>query len=211
MALALDLALRRAGSSLDALLKALYRRYAGEGLPEDGVERAAAELLCADAARRFFDRFVRGTEALDLDLDAVGVRLCRRASVGLDDKGGTPPKPDEGRGTPGYLGAEIPVGARLVVKEVREGSPAHRAGLYAEDEIVAESGFRVDRAALWDRLSERGPQGRLRLTVFRRDELVEVEVPLAAPPEDAVWLEVVPSPTPAQRAAFEAWCGARWP
>ena len=60
---------------------------------------------------------------------------------------------------------------------------------------MAEGGFRLDRAALWDRLGERGPAGRLRLTVFRRDELVEVEVPLAEAPEDAVWLEPVAAPT----------------
>jgi predicted metalloprotease with PDZ domain len=94
---------------------------------------------------------------------------------------------------------------------VAEESPAHRAGLYAGDEIVAEDGFRVDRAALWDRLCERGPGGKVRLTVFRRDELVEVEVALGPPPEDTIWLEPVADPTAAQRAAFEAWSGAPLP
>ncbi len=97
------------------------------------------------------------------------------------------------------------------MKSVREGSPAHAAGLYAEDEIVAEDGFRVDRAALWDRLCERGPGGRLKLTVFRRDELVEVAVTLGPPAEDTVWLEPAPDATAEQRAAFEAWSGGRWP
>ena len=73
------------------------------------------------------------------------------------------------------------------------------------------NGFRVDRAALWDRLCERGPGGKLRLTVFRRDELVEIAVVLGPPREDAVWLEPVAEATPAQRAAFEAWSAGRWP
>jgi predicted metalloprotease with PDZ domain len=94
---------------------------------------------------------------------------------------------------------------------VREGGPAWRAGLYAGDEIVAESGFRVERASLWDRLRERGPGGTLRLAVFRADELVQVEVPLGEAPEDALWLEPAAEPTPAQQAAFEAWCGAPFP
>ncbi|HET7826641.1 MAG TPA: M61 family peptidase, partial [Anaeromyxobacter sp.] len=80
VAFALDLALRRAGRSLDELLRALYARHAEGGVPEDGVEVVAAELLGADAARRFFDRFVRGTEPLELDLDVVGLRLRRRAA-----------------------------------------------------------------------------------------------------------------------------------
>ncbi len=97
------------------------------------------------------------------------------------------------------------------MKSVREGSPAHAAGLYAGDEIVAEDGFRVDRAALWDRLCELGPGGALRLTVFRRDELVEVQVRLGTPPEDALWLAPVPAPTATQRGAWEAWAGSPHP
>ena len=211
VAFALDLALRRAGRSLDELLRALYARHQAGGVPEDGVERAAAELLGAEAARRFFDRFVRGTERLELDLDVVGLRLRSRAAQGLDDKGGSAGKAEEGAPRPGWLGAELAASGKLSIASVREGSPAHRAGLYAGDELVAEDGFRLERTALWDRLCERGPGGTLRLTVFRRDELVPVEVVLGDPPEDTVWLEPVAEPTGAQRAAFEAWSAGRWP
>lgn len=212
VALALDLALRRAGRSLDQLLLALYERHQAGGVPEDGVERLAAELLGADAARRFFDRFVRGTAPLELDTEVVGVRLARRPAQGFDDKGGTAGKRDDEGPKAGYLGVELaPPGPKLVVQSVREGSPAHRAGLYAEDEIVAEDGFRVDRGALWDRLRERGPGGELRLTVFRRDELLDVVLALGDPPEDTVWLEADASATDDARAAFEAWCGGKFP
>jgi predicted metalloprotease with PDZ domain len=210
VAFALDLALRRAGRSLDELLRTLYARFEQGGVPEDGVERVAAELLPPGEATRFFDRFVRGTEPLELDLGAVGLRLGRRAAQGLDDKGGSAGKKEEGP-RPGWLGAELAGGPKLAIGSVREGSPAHRAGLYAGDELVAEDGFRIERAALWDRLCERGPGGTLRLTVFRRDELVPVEVVLGEPPEDTIWLEPVAEPTPAQRAAFEAWSAGRWP
>ena len=209
VAFALDLELRRAGHSLDDLLRLLYARHAEAGLPEDGVERAVAELLGAPRARAFFDFHVRGTEPLEPSLDTIGLALRRRAAVGFDDKGGAPAPPADGdAGTAaGWLGATLAPGPRLEVAWVAEGSPAHRAGLYAGDEIVAEDGFRVDRAGLWDRLCERGPGGRLQLTVFRRDELVQVEVPLGPAPEDTIWLEPVASPTEAQRAAFGAWSG----
>jgi predicted metalloprotease with PDZ domain len=202
---ALDLMLRRSGSSLDVMLRRLWDRYAGTGVPEDGIERVLAELIGEGRARRFFDRHVRGTEPAELDLDLVGLRIQRRPVCGLDDRGGTPNRLPEPGPVPGWLGADLPSGPRLLVGSVREGSPAHRAGLYAGDELIAESGFRVDRNGLWDRLLERGPQGALRLTVFRRDELVEVEVPLAAAPEEVVYLEPVPEPTPAQRQALEDW------
>jgi predicted metalloprotease with PDZ domain len=210
VALALDLALRRAGTSLDVLLRTLHAHHAERGLPEDGVERAAAGILGADAARSFFDRFVRGVEPLEPGLEQLGLRIRRRAAVGFDDKGGTP-RPENGRSEPGWLGIELAGVPKLQVQSVREGSPAARAGLYAEDEIVAEDGFRVDRGALWDRLCQVGPAGKLRLTVFRRDELREIEVPLSPAPEDTVWIEPIAEASSAARAAFEAWCGARWP
>jgi predicted metalloprotease with PDZ domain len=210
VALALDLELRRRGKSLDDVLRALYARYEEGGVPEDGVEKIVARLVGQEPATAFFDRYVRGTEPLHLDLAAVGVRLRRRAAHGFDDKGGTPAKSDDGRPAPGFLGIELEPGAKLVVRSVREGSPAHAAGLYAADEIVAEDGFRVDRAALWDRLCERAGS-KLALTVFRRDELVPVTVTLGPPAEDTVWLEPDPDATAEQRAAFEAWSGGRWP
>ncbi len=211
VALALDLFLRRRGRSLDELVRLLYARHAAGGLPEDGVERAVAEMVGPEPARAFFDRHVRGTEPVELDLGLVGVEIRHRAAQAFDDKGGAPPKPANGKPPAGWLGAEVAAGQKLAVSSVREGSPAHRAGLYAEDEIVGESGFRVDRAALWDRLCERGPGGTVRLTVFRRDELVEVEVPLAEAPLDTVWLEHVPDAAPEARATFQDWCGAPWP
>jgi predicted metalloprotease with PDZ domain len=210
VALALDLALRRAGGSLDALLRDLVERHGARGLPEDGVEVAVAERLGPAAARAFFDRHVRGTGELELDLGQLGLALRRRRALGFDDKGGTPGKPDPGP-TPGWLGANLASGPRLTVSSVREGSPAWRAGLYPEDELLAEDGFRVDRAALWDRLRQVGPGGAVRLTVWRRDELVEVPVTLGEPPEDTVWLEPVAAPTAEQRAAFRDWCGADLP
>jgi predicted metalloprotease with PDZ domain len=218
VAFALDLALRCAGRSLDELMRILYARHAqrqgeGVGLPEDGVERAVAELMGEGAAREFFDRYVRGTDPLEPALGVVGLALHRRPAASLDDKGGTPPprNGEDGPLRPGWLGATLGAGPKLEVTWVAEGSPAHRAGLYAGDELVAEDGFRVDRSALWDRLCERGPGGELRLTVFRRDELFEVAVRLGAPPEDAVWLAPVADPDAAQRSAFEAWAGAPSP
>ena len=211
VALALDLALRREGRSLDDLLRLLYRRYRSEGMPEDGPELGLAELIGEAPARRLFDRLVRGTEPLEADLDLVGLGLKTRTAQDLDDKGGTPTRRNATDPEPGWLGAEVVGGAKLVVKSVREDGPASPAGLYAEDEIVAESGFRVDRAALFERMRALGPGGELRLTVFRRDELVEVRVPLGAPPEDTVWIEPVPAPTRSQEAAFGSWAGVTLP
>ena len=79
------------------------------------------------------------------------------------------------------------------------------AGLYAEDEVVAIDGVRGDAAALVSRSDERSPGDSLRISVFRRDQLLDVPVVVAARPEDAVWLAPVPSPSEEQRRAFERW------
>ena len=210
IALALDLLLRRSGRSLDELVRALHARWGERGLPEDGVEAAVAERVGAVTARAFFDRNVRGAGAVELGLETIGLTAKARRSHAFDDQGGSPPKSDPGP-VPGWLGATLDAGSKLTVRSVREASPAWRAGLYAGDEILAEGGFRVDRGALWDRLCEAGPGGTVRLTVFRRDELAELVVPLGAAPEDTVWIEPVASSSAEQRAAFEAWCGSTFP
>jgi len=60
-------------------------------------------------------------------------------------------------------------------------------------------------------MAECGSDGTLELTIFRRDELVDVRVRLAPPPEDTVWVEFLQRATPAERAAFEAWSGQAFP
>ncbi len=207
VALALDLRLRLEGRSLDELLRLLLERYAEKGLPEDGVEQSVAGWIGAATARWFFDRFVRGTAPLEVDLEQVGLALRLREAEGPEDEGGDPGK---GKNEPsGWLGAEVD--GDLAVTWVREGGPAWRAGLYAGDEIVAEDGFRLDGKGLGERLRERGPAGSLRLHVFRRDELLQIQVPLGAPPADTAWLEPLAAPTETQRSAFQAWCGAPHP
>ncbi|HEX7622953.1 MAG TPA: hypothetical protein VF400_05225, partial [Anaeromyxobacteraceae bacterium] len=127
VALALDLALRRAGSSLDALLLTLVERHATRGLPEDGVERAVAERLGDEAARAFFARHVRGTAPLELDLGQLGLAVKRRRGAGFDDKGGTPP-----RGEPRLAGRAVRRGragggGRLPARPRRAVGPPVRA------------------------------------------------------------------------------------
>jgi len=210
VALCLDLELRRATSdarSLDDVLRLLWSRYGdGRGVPEDAVEAAATEVAGTDL-RGFFDRALRSTMELDLSvLSHVGLAVHARIRESAADKGGTAPRLKTGdTRTRGWTGI-LPRGATIV--SVLEGSPAQLAGLYAEDEVMAIDGVRGDAAALVTRADDRAPGDTLRVTVFRRDLLVEVPVVLAARPEDALWLAPVESPTEAQRLAFQRWAGA---
>ncbi len=206
----LDLELRRRSSgerSLDDLMRLLFERYGdGKGVPEDGVERAAADLVGGELSA-FFDGAIRSTDELDYGSFAhVGLALKRRPKRSANDKGGGPADGEAGPARP-WLGVELRSGDRAVVATALTGSPAVKAGVYADDEIVALDGLRVTASSLHDRIEERAPGDTARLTLFRRDQLLTVDVALEPRPATACWLEKVQDATPEQRAAYEAWLG----
>jgi predicted metalloprotease with PDZ domain len=204
----LDLEIRRAtldAKSLDDLMRLLWQRYGDErGVPEDGVERAASEVAGKDLGP-FFDRAIRGTEELDYQvLEHVGLTASFRVRESTSDKGGSPPRVKDLKPR-GWLGINTRGGQSI--GSVLDGSPAAEAGLYADDEIVALDGFKVDAQTLLSRCEDKRPGERVRVTVFRRDRLLELEVTLAPKPMDAVFLARVERPSDAQKAAFRAWLG----
>ena len=64
------------------------------------------------------------------------------------------------------------------------------------------------QASLLARCDEKRPGDLVRITLFRRDRLMEVPVVLGQKPADAAYLVRVERPTDAQRAAFQAWLGS---
>lgn len=205
----LDLELRRATQdrkSLDDVMRLLWTRYGdGRGVPEDGVEAAASEVAGRDLSA-FFDRAIRGTEELDYSVFAhVGLEARTRVKESAADKGGGPPR-SRGAEPRGWLG--VTTRGNGTVTGVLEGSPASRAGLYTDDEVLALDGFKVDGAGLISRCEDRRPGEQVRVTIFRREKLLELEVTLGEKPSDAVYLVKVDRPTDAQKASYRAWLDA---
>ena len=212
-AFCLDVTLRQLSGdarSLDDVMRLLWSRYGdGKGVPEDGVETAAEE-IAGHSLRPFFDRALRSTEELDLSVLAhVGLEARHRIRESAGDKGGTPPriKPTETRER-GWLGIVPKTGSAIA--SVLDGSPAMEAGLYADDEVVALDGEKVDAGGLVSRCDDQVPGTQVTVHVFRRDRLVAVPVTLGPRPADAVWLERVEAPTEAQKSSYEKWIGAPW-
>jgi predicted metalloprotease with PDZ domain len=215
----LDLELRRRSGgarSLDDLVRVLFEKHGlPPGLPEDGVEKAAIELLGGESGlHAWFERAIHSTEELQLDeaLAGVGLQAIQHPARSADDKGGTEADP---KGAPevtssrGWLGAtlrEKPTG--LEIASVLEGSPAQASGLAGGDEIVATDGFRTD---VKQRLGRAQAGQTVRLSLFRMDELMEVAVPLLPAPRDTVTFVPDPKATPEQLARRERWLGAKWP
>ena len=97
---------------------------------------------------------------------------------------------------------------RLVVAQVRRGTPALEAGLNVDDEIVAIGDYRV-RPDLWDkRLEQYRPGQAVSMLIARRDQLLRLDVTFGSEPIDTWMLEPRSDATEAQRQRLAAWTGS---
>jgi len=198
VALCLDLLLRQqTGSrkSLDHVMRALWKRYGlkGVGVEENGVERLAEEVTGLKL-RRFFDQALRGTRDLPLVnlLAGVGIDVEVRRAESSADKGGKHASKSERA-----LAQRVDLGIRtndacgdLNVTHVLDGGAAQKAGLAAGDTIVALDELRVTPKTFESRLGNYRPGDTVQVHAFRRDELLVLDVTLAAPPADTCVLTV---------------------
>jgi len=208
----LDLEIRRAtgdAKGLDDVVRRLWQRHGdGLGVSEDGVEAIASEVAGKDLTP-FFDRAVRGTEELDYSaFSYVGLEMGFRVRESSTDKGGTPPRKSGDTKPKGWVGLAFKGSA--TVAAVMDGSPAMEAGIYPDDEVVALDGYKTDAAGLVSRCEDKRPGEAVRVTLFRRDKLMEIPIVLGQKPLDTVYFTRVEKPTDAQKAAFQAWLGAAW-
>ncbi|MCC7039665.1 MAG: M61 family metallopeptidase [Burkholderiales bacterium] len=204
--LALDLTLRRTGrASLDDLMRALWVRYGrpGIGVPETAIAALASELAGVDLAD-FFARHVDGTDDLPLAdlLASFGVRFALRASSGPQDRGGKPATAAPPRCT---LGARVGPDQKLAA--VAPDGPAARAGLSANDVLVAAAGVKATPERLSTLLTRHAPGETIPVVAFRRDELMTFEVTLGAAPADTCWLAIDREADALAVARRSAWLG----
>ena len=94
---------------------------------------------------------------------------------------------------------------RLVVVQVRRGTPAEAAGVSAEDEILAIGGYRVRPDQWVTRLDAWRPGDTVPLLVARREALVTLQVTFTSEPARGVKVEVDSTADAAAVARREAW------
>lgn len=177
VALCLDLKLRKKGSSLDAVMGALWQRHGqtGVGVPEDGIFAIARELGGKPVAE-WLRAAVEGCE--DLPLEA----LLKDFGIAWDAK----PVAE----TP-WLGVKTAAGEGGVrLAQVLDGGPALAAGLSAGDVVIAVGGLRASGDGLDAFLARRQAGDKLEIHAFRRDELKRFEVVLAPAPDTQITLSL---------------------
>jgi predicted metalloprotease with PDZ domain len=207
VSLCLDLEIRHQSenrSSLETVLRLLWNEYGkvGRGL-EEGELLPVVNRSTGLNLTPFFDRYVRGTEELDL------AAFARYAGLVLAPK---PKGPEEGEEPePGDLGIAVEeVGGIARVRYSFAGRPGHAAGLTPGDEIIAINDVKVTYADL-DKTLEKCPAGTLlELTVFRRGYLHRLSLITGVPPPRKYAFTPMDSPPELARRVYEGWVGTTW-
>jgi predicted metalloprotease with PDZ domain len=195
IAFLLDAKIRKATSdakSLDDAMRLAYSRYSGEkGYTLDQFYQTMSEVAGGDL-KPWFTRVADTTEELDYSeaLDWFGLRF----------------RPVDTKAQRAWLGANTRVDAgRLVVSQVRRGTPAFDAGLNVDDEILAIDDLRVRPEGIVARLEQYKPGEKLSLLVARRDKIIRVEATLGVEPGRAWRVEPLPNASDAQKQRLAAW------
>ncbi|HKI03495.1 MAG TPA: PDZ domain-containing protein [Thermoanaerobaculia bacterium] len=204
VAFLLDARIRRATGgrrSLDDAMRLAYRRYSDERGFHPEELRKTLEEVAGIGLGDWLARAVESIEELDYTeaLDWYGLRFV--SSEAERKEAGEP------RELPaGWLGITTELqGGRLVVTEVKRGTPAHEAGVNVDDEILAIGDYRVPPAGLADRLKAYQPGEKDSLLVARRDRLTRLPVTFGEKPRIRWKLEMRPDATGEQKAHLAAW------
>lgn len=193
----LDLRIRESSNgakSLDDVMRYLYNEFYKKNknyAPAD--YQKISEMMAGKSLEDFFAKYVRGTEELDYNsiLNEFGLQLSTGSA----------------RET-AYLGATLrQEGDRLTITAVPANTPAYDQGLNASDQIIAVDGYRASQQFLQTYLGERKPGDKVKLTVFRFDKLMDMEITLSGRSAPNFRISAVANPNERQRKLYREYFG----
>jgi predicted metalloprotease with PDZ domain len=196
LGLLLDLAIRHETGnqrSLDDVMRTLYRRFYQE--KQRGFTDAEFRQVCEETAGaplpEIFDVYASTVREVDyakylayagLDVDLSVVPVGAAWGAATQDQGGV-----------------------AVVSGVEWDSPAARAGVSEQDELLALDGIRVTSRSIAEAMASRKPGDHIKLLVSRRGSVKELDVTLGASAQRAFKITVASHPTPLQSATLAGW------
>ena len=137
------------------------------GIQRAGVSQRSLKMSPARASNRSGHRRSRAppNSITPMRSTALGLRF----KIAEPDNGKKPRK--------ATLGAITKIdGGRIVVSQVRRGTPSHEAGLNVDDEILAIDDFRVRPDQLDARMEQYLAGDRVSVLIARRDRLIRLDV-----------------------------------
>jgi predicted metalloprotease with PDZ domain len=143
----------------------------------------------------FFERYVRGTDEIDYNavLNGIGLKFTT----------------GESENKTAYLGANLRQdGDKLIVTSTPKDTPAYEQGLNANDQIIAVDGNRASQTFLASYLSEKRPADKIKLTVFRFDQLREIEIVLGERAKQDFQITAIENSTEEQKRLYREFLGA---
>lgn len=173
--------------SLDDVMRALWQQY---GLPQIGTNNMSHQHIVEKLLNRSCDdifAYLDNTQDIPLSnlLEQVGVSMTVRASEGIADLGG-----GDAKGYKIAFGAKTkPESLGLKVLAVSQNSPAHQAGLSAGDLLIAADNLQVN-AQFEQQLQSYSVGQQLNLHWFRRDELMQGQLPVREAVADTISLTI---------------------
>ncbi|BFM39610.1 M61 family metallopeptidase [Synechocystis sp. LKSZ1] len=180
--------------SFDQVLQGLWEKFGKDeiGFTPDQL-KAEIEAVTGLDLQDFFQRYLHSTEELPFDayLEPFGLTL----------------KPILEESSP-YLGLKVQSENGVnKIKFVARNSPAEKAGISPDDELLALNGLRVSADQLADRLKDYPVEGQIELTIFHQDQLQTVTVRLAPPQPSRYELIPLERPSERQRQNLQGWLG----
>jgi predicted metalloprotease with PDZ domain len=197
--LLLDIEIRRLTNdtrSLDDVMRLAWQRYSGpRGYTSEELRALVSQVAGRDLSS-WLARALDSTEELDYtSLSWLGLRLRTETQ---------PAKPWVGLAIGTTLRNDS---GRLVVAQVRRGTPAEKAGVNVEDEILAIGGYRV-RPEQWEaRLATWKPGDTVPLLVAHREQIRTLDLTFAEEPAGGWKLEPDPGAGPAAQTRLSVWLG----
>jgi predicted metalloprotease with PDZ domain len=200
LGLLLDLDIRRRtdnAKSLDDVMRYLYAEFYKKSRNYSPADfQKACESIAGASLDQFFSRYVRGRDELPYNEILAGAGLSL-------DKSAPAERPKA------FLGADLSQnGDRLIVSDVRSGSPAYEQGLNANDQIVALDGQRVTKDSFEAQIREKKPGDTIRVTVFRFDDLRNFEIRLGSDSSVPSRIVALPQPSDEQKRIYRSWLGS---
>ena len=192
----LDLKIRnesRNQKSLDDVMRALYRKY--YLAKKRGFTDAEFRAECEGAAGGpLADVFECASTTRDVDYGKYFLYAGLDLQVATQESAGT------------YIGLDTQaIDGRLVVSDVTAGSPAHKAGLSARDEILELNGSKATTKALSELLASGKPGETIKVRFSRSGAAQELEVTSAKNTKASYNITQVPRQSPLQELIQKDW------